>query len=160
MATMASASTNQSNLLSNGISTNKDAQCSYCKATGYYYKSCPKLKKKKEMEAKDGTKHSAQLTHHVTHVGKRTIQPKDVGKALALTCVPSGHRQNKKSQMLQILKENLKQQATQWLLIQANPIPKRPIQKPNFATTPNTWLYVGQTIRHFRSSNSKINPKN
>ena len=46
MATMALASTNQSNLLSNGIITNKDAQCSYCKATGHYYKSCPKLKKK------------------------------------------------------------------------------------------------------------------
>ena len=56
MATMASASTNQSNLLSNGINTNKDAQCSYCKAMGHYYKSCPKLKKKKEMEEKDGKK--------------------------------------------------------------------------------------------------------
>ena len=30
VATMASASTNNSNLLSNGINTNKDAQCSYC----------------------------------------------------------------------------------------------------------------------------------
>ena len=56
MATMASASTIQSNLLTNGINTNKDAQCSYCKATGNYYKSCPKLKKKKEMEEKDGKK--------------------------------------------------------------------------------------------------------
>ena len=56
MAIMASGSTNQSNLLSNGINTNKDAQCSYCKATGHYYKSCPKLKKKKEMEEKDGKK--------------------------------------------------------------------------------------------------------
>ena len=56
MATMASASTNQSNLLSNGINTINDAQCSYCKATGHYYKSCPKLKKKKEMEEKDGKK--------------------------------------------------------------------------------------------------------
>ena len=56
MATMASASTNRSNLLSNGINTNKDAQCSHCKATGHYYKSCPLLKKKKEMEEKDGKK--------------------------------------------------------------------------------------------------------
>ena len=56
MATMASASTNQSNLLSNGINTNKDAQCSYCKATGQYCKNCPKLRKKKEMEEKDGKK--------------------------------------------------------------------------------------------------------
>ena len=31
MATMASASTNNSNLLSNGINTNKDAQCSIAK---------------------------------------------------------------------------------------------------------------------------------
>ena len=52
MATMASASTRNSNLLSNGINTNKDAQCSFCKATGHYYKSCPKLKKKKELEIK------------------------------------------------------------------------------------------------------------
>ena len=56
MATMASASTSHNNLLSNGINTNKDAQCSYCKATGHYYKSCPKLKKKKETEDKDGKK--------------------------------------------------------------------------------------------------------
>ena len=34
-ATMASESTSNSNLLSNGINTNKDAQCSYCKATGH-----------------------------------------------------------------------------------------------------------------------------
>ena len=45
MATMASESTNQSNLLSNGINTNKEAQCSCCKGTGHYYKSCPKLEK-------------------------------------------------------------------------------------------------------------------
>ena len=56
MATMASESTSNSNLLSNGINTNKDAQCSYCKATGHYYESCPKLKKKKELEDKNGKK--------------------------------------------------------------------------------------------------------
>ena len=56
MATMASASTSHNNLLSNGINTNKDAQCSYRKATGHYYKNCPKLEKKKETEDKDGKK--------------------------------------------------------------------------------------------------------
>ena len=56
MATMASASTSNNNLLSNGINTNNDAQCSYCKATGHFYKSCPKLKKKKELEDKNGKK--------------------------------------------------------------------------------------------------------
>ena len=40
---------NSRNLLSNGINTNENAQCSYCKATGHYYKSCPKLKKKRKM---------------------------------------------------------------------------------------------------------------
>ena len=55
MANMASASTSNNNLLSNGINTNKDAQCSYCEDTGHYYKSCPKLKKK-EMEDKNGKK--------------------------------------------------------------------------------------------------------
>ena len=56
MATMASASTSNNNLLSNGISTNKNSQCSYCKDTGHFYKSCPKLKKKKELEDKNGKK--------------------------------------------------------------------------------------------------------
>ena len=56
MALMASASTSNSNLLSNGINTNKDAQCFYCKATGHFYKSCLNLKKKKEMEDKNGKK--------------------------------------------------------------------------------------------------------
>ena len=65
----------------------------------------------------------------MTHAGKRIIQLKDVGKALALTCVPRSHRQSKKTQMPQLLKENLKQPVTRRLLIQANPIPKRLIQK-------------------------------
>ena len=138
MATMASASTNQSNLLSNGINTNKDAQCSYCKATGHYYKSCPKLKKKKEMEEKDGKNHSVLLTHHVTHAGKRTTQPKDVGKAPAPTCVLRGYKRSKRMQTPQLPKLNLKRQVTRRPLAQANPIPKRQIQKTNFATTPNT----------------------
>ena len=83
--------------------------------------------------------HSVQLNHHVTHAKKkRTIQPKDVGRALALTCDPRGRRQNKTTQMLRPLRESLKKQMTQKLLVQANPILKIPIQKTNFATTPNT----------------------
>ena len=46
MATMTLASTNQSNLLSNGINTNKDAQCSYCKATGIITKTVLSSRKK------------------------------------------------------------------------------------------------------------------
>ena len=138
MATMASASTNQSNLLSTGINTNKDAQCSYCKATGHFYKSCPKLKKKKEMEEKDGKNHSVLLTHLVTHVGKRTIQLKNVGKEQVPTCVPRGYKRSKKTQTPQLQKANLKHQVTRRPPAQANPISQRQIQKTNFATTPNT----------------------
>ena len=83
MATMASASLNQTNLLSNGINTNEDAQCSYCKATGHYYKSCPKLKKKKQMEEKDGKKPQRPTYPPCDTCGKKTMQLKDVGKALA-----------------------------------------------------------------------------
>ena len=96
MATMALASTSHSHLLSNGINTNKDAQCSYCKATGHYYKSCPKLKEKKEMEEKDGKKSQRPTYPPYDTCGKKTIQPKDVGKALALTYAPRGRRQNKR----------------------------------------------------------------
>ena len=46
IATMAPASASSRNLLSNGIDTNKGAQCSYCKAYDYLWKSCPKMKTK------------------------------------------------------------------------------------------------------------------
>ena len=94
-------------------------------------------RKRKKWRRKMAKNHSVQITHHVTHAGKRTIQLKDVGNALALTCVPRGHRKSKKMQMLQLRKANLKQPVTRRLLVQANPIPKRLIQRTNFATTPN-----------------------
>ena len=56
ITTMASASTSSRSLLSTGIDTNKDAQCAYCKANGHFYKNCPKLKKKKNLEDKTGKK--------------------------------------------------------------------------------------------------------
>ena len=123
MATMASASTNQTNLLSNGINTNKDAQCSYCEATGHYYKNCPKVKKKKEMKEKDGKKPQRPTTHHVTQAGKRTIQLKDVGKALAPTCVPRDPKQSKRMQMLQLRKANLKQPVTHGTWVERQSMP-------------------------------------
>ena len=60
IATMASSSGKARNLLSNGIDTNKNNQCSYCKAEDHFWKNCPKLKKKKESEAKDGKKPQRQ----------------------------------------------------------------------------------------------------
>ena len=71
MATMASASTSNNNSLSNGINTNKDAQCSYCKATGHFYKSCPKLKKKKESEDKNGKKPQRPTNPECPTCGKK-----------------------------------------------------------------------------------------
>ena len=71
MATMASASTSNSNLLSNGINTNKDAQCSYCKSTGHFYRNCPKLKKKKELEDKNGKKHQRPTYPECPTCGKK-----------------------------------------------------------------------------------------
>ena len=45
IATMASSSNKSRNLLSNGLDTNKNNQCSYCKAEDHFWKNCPKLKK-------------------------------------------------------------------------------------------------------------------
>ena len=56
IATMASSSGKTRNLLSTGIDTNKNNHCSYCKAEDHFWKNCPKLKKKKEMDAKNGKK--------------------------------------------------------------------------------------------------------
>ena len=56
MAIMASASVKTRNLLSNGFDTNKNTQCSYCKAENHFWKNYPKLKKKQEMDAKNGKK--------------------------------------------------------------------------------------------------------
>ena len=59
-ATMTSTSTNNSNLLSNGINNNKEAQCSNCKATDRFYKRCSKRKKKQELEDQNGKKAQRQ----------------------------------------------------------------------------------------------------
>ena len=44
IATMVSSSGKARNLLSYGIDTNRDNQCSYCKAEDHFWKNCPKLK--------------------------------------------------------------------------------------------------------------------
>ena len=94
IATMASVSTSSRNLLSTAVDTNEDAQCAYCKATGHFYKNCPKLKKKREKKTKMARNHSAQPNHHVTHLGKRIIRRKDVGKALGAHLRPKGIRKD------------------------------------------------------------------
>ena len=60
IAIMTSSSGQARNLLPNGIDTNKNNQCSYCKAEDHFWKNCPKLKKKKDSEAKNGKKSQRQ----------------------------------------------------------------------------------------------------
>ena len=91
ISAMASASTSNSNLLSKGIKTNKDAQCSYCKATGHFYKSCPKLTKKKELEDKNG-KTPQRPTYPECLTCKKTNHPAErCWKELGHIYVPKGH---------------------------------------------------------------------
>ena len=79
MATMAPGSSNNSNLLSNGITANKDAQCSYCKATGHFHKTCLKFKKRNWM-IKTAKSPSVKLTQNAQTAGKRTIPLNGAGK--------------------------------------------------------------------------------
>ena len=55
IATIASSSGKPQNLQSNGIDTNKDNKCLYCKAEAHFWKNCPKIKKK-ELDTKNGKK--------------------------------------------------------------------------------------------------------
>ena len=139
MATMASASSSNSNLLSNGINTNKDAQCSYCKATGHYYKSCPKLKKKKGMEDKNGKK-PQRPTYPPCHTcaERRTTQQNDAGRARERTYDPRKIVMITKTTMTQ---RRMKKPRRQIIVLkhppQARLPPRSPSQKTDFATTPN-----------------------
>ena len=94
---------------------------------------------------------SVQFTHHVTHVGKKNHPTESCWQGAGAHLRPKRTQTEQKDTNASNSGGKLKQQATQWLLIQANPIPKRPIQKTNFPSTPTTWLDVGQTKRHFGS---------
>ena len=76
IATMASSSGKSKNLLSTGIDTNKNNQCSYCKAEDHFWKYCPKLKKKKETDAKNGKK-PQRLTYPEYPTYIKTNHPAD-----------------------------------------------------------------------------------
>ena len=137
MATMVSASTNNNNWLSNGINTNKDAQCSYCKDTGHYYKSCPKLKKKKEMDDKNGEKPQRPTYPCVIHVGKRITPQNVVGWVLEHINDPRGTKTTIKRMMIPMRTKNPKSPTIVKHQLQSNQLPKSPNQKADFATTPN-----------------------
>ena len=138
MATMASASTSHSKLLSNSINTNKDVECSYCTATGHYYKNCPKLKKKKEMEEKDGKKLQRPTYPLCDTCGEKNHPTERCWQGAGAHLRLKRTQTEQKDTIPQTLKADLKEQAYQRLLIQVNPIPKRLIEKTNFATAPNT----------------------
>ena len=108
IATRASESTSSRNLLSNSIDSNKDAQCSYCKAAGHFNKNCTQLKTKKEMEDKMAKKPQRQTYPPCETCGKKITNQKDVCKALELIYVPRGLNKMKKPRMTQTMKENAK----------------------------------------------------
>ena len=148
MATMASASTSNSNVLSNGINTNKDAQCSYCKATGHFYKSCPELKKKKEMEDKNGKKPQRPTYPECPTCKKRNHPLGGAGKELGHIYVPEGHDPKIKPMKPPGMRNRPKSQLTLKLHLQANQTHVKPIQKTNFATTPSIQPDVSAAICH------------
>ena len=148
MATMASASTGNSNFHTNGINTNKDVQCSYCEATGHYYKSCPKLKKKKELEDKNGKK-PQRPTYPASPHGRKRITPlSGAGKELGQTYVPRGHDLKTRQTKPLVTTKHPRSHLTLKLRLQANQIHENLIQKTNFATTPNMQPDVSETVCH------------
>ena len=141
MPTMASASTNIKNLLSNGINTNMDAQSSYCKATGHYNKSCRKLKKKKELEDKRTKTAKSPNVHHIQnapHARKRITPPNDAGKEVEHTYVLRGRDLKIKPMKPPGMRNHPRSQPTLKLHLQANQLLEKMIRKTKFATTPNT----------------------
>ena len=139
MATMASASSGNSNLLSNGINTNKYAQCSYCKSTGHYYKSCPKLKKKKEKEDKSGKRPQRPTYPPCDICGKKNHPTKRCWQGAGAHLRHKKNRNDVKNN--DESKEDEKPRGQIIIMKhppQANPLPKSPSQKTDFATTPNT----------------------
>ena len=104
--------------------------------TGHFNKNCPKMKKKKEMEDKNGKKSQRQTYQPCETCGKRITHQRNVGKALELSYVPRGPDMLTKPTMTQITKENPRCLKTSKLPPQANPLLKS--LKKIFATTPNT----------------------
>ena len=138
IATMASSSNKSRNLLSNGIDTNKNNQCSYCKAEDHFWKNCPKLKKKKESEAKDGKRPQRQTYPECPTCSKSNHPAEKCWRGAGATFVqkeidktPPKIPSPLKTKALAPRMKNPKHPH------QANRIPKNLNQKTNFATTPN-----------------------
>ena len=148
MAIMASASTSNNNLLSNGMNTNKDAQCSYCKATGHFYKSCPKLKKKKELEDKNGKKPQRPTYPECPTCGKKNHPVERCWKGLEHIYAPKGHVLKIRLMTPLEMKNHSRSQLAPKPHLQVIHLLEKPIQKTNFATTPSFQPDVSATICH------------
>ena len=109
---MALASTSSRNLLSTGIDTNKEAQCTYYKVTGHFHKKLFEIEEETKMEDKNGKKPQRQTYPPCETCGKKIIQRKDVGKALEPIYVPRGPDMMKKPTKTQMTKENPRSRIT------------------------------------------------
>ena len=136
IATMASSSVKTKNLLSTGIDTNQNNQCSYCKAEDHFWKNCPKLKKKKELEAKNG-KNPQRPTYPECPTCNKTNHPAEKCVVQLPTFVQNGIERTPTIRSRLKTKTPALETKNQQHLRQANPIQKNLIQKTNFATTPN-----------------------
>ena len=58
-------------MLSNGNDTNKNAQCTYCKADDDFWKKLPNYEKEMENDAKNGKSPNVRLTHNARPSGKQ-----------------------------------------------------------------------------------------
>ena len=87
IATLTSAHTKSGgSLIASGL--DPKTYCTYCKEKGHNYKNCPKLKVKKEREAKDGKKPKYVYPLCPTCEKKQTTQQKDIGRERAHSSSP------------------------------------------------------------------------
>ena len=134
IATMASSSKSR-NLLSNGIDTNKNNQCSYCKAEDHFWKNCPKLKKKKESEAKDGKKPQRQTYPECPTCSKTNHPAEKCWRGPGAHLRPKRNRQDSSKDTEPSEDEGTRTKNEKSSSGQSNS--KKLNQKTNFATTPN-----------------------
>ena len=135
MATMASASTNNSNLLSNGINR-PNALIAKLRATTI--KVAPNSGRKVNWRIKIAKSPNVQLTRNAQPAGKRTTPLNGAGKGQGHTYVPKGRTRMIKPMTLLEKKRHQRSQVPQRQTLLANQILSKLIQNSSFATTPNT----------------------
>ena len=145
IATMASSSGKTRNLLSNGIETNKDTQCTYCKAEGRLARNS---KRNGKWTLKMAQSPNVRLIQNAQTAVKPITQWKNVGVVKAHTFVPNETSKTPRTLQTQTMKEIPLKLKNQSRPHQPNRHPKRLIQRTKFATTPNTQPNVDTTLRN------------